>query len=646
MKSRKLRLAVGLAAAVIAAVQGVPGSARTLEAWDAVHGPEGGYVAALAADPRHPETLYAGALWGGWYRSTNGGDSWQRLSIDTKAAVRGALLVDPRRAGTVYLGSGSGIFKSTNGGRTWRNASVGLFRHDNAEARGWRLGEGWVTKLVFAPGSSRVIYAATYGGLFETRNAGRSWLPVQTRIRFLSSVAVDPRHPHVLYIATLYTPKAKAHVFKTTNEGGTWQPLGFADRAVTALFVDPRRSDSVFAAADDGVYRSGDAGRSWVRVLARPTGALTFVPESGLLYAGTAEGLYATRDGGATWARARPELEPAMAVGPVAVAGEEGTLFAATDDGIYRKRGAEPWTAANRGLTATSVGMIAADGNVYAGVAGAGVFRSVDGAHTWQAANDGLTSRGVSALGVDRHNGVVYLGTWDYGVFGSDERGARWRPTTLKTANIRSIAVAEGNASVVYVAAGVSSGDVATGRLFKSADGGSTWAETSIHQSVVQIAPTSAAIYVGTENGVFKSVDGGETWSEANSGLLDSNDTASMAGTWSLAVAPSDSRVLYVVTNKGFFRSFDAARSWQPRTFEFRGKRVQRVIVDPENSAVVYGATDTGRVVRSTDGGGTWSLFDHGLDGHDIGAFTIDGGTLYAGQIGGGVAAVTLDSGT
>ena len=97
-----------------------PTAAETLQlnTWIS-HGPEGGIILALAVDPLTPTTLYAGASFGGVYKSTDSGGTW----ILVKGGVNAhSLAVDPQTPSTIYAGTWNGLFKSVDAGATWQAA--------------------------------------------------------------------------------------------------------------------------------------------------------------------------------------------------------------------------------------------------------------------------------------------------------------------------------------------------------------------------------------------------------------------------------------------------------------------------------------------------------------------------------------------
>lgn len=116
---------------------------------------------------------------------------------------------------------------------------------------------------------------------------------------------------------------------------------------------------------------------------------------------------------------------------------------------------------------------------VYAGTAGAGVYRSLDGGTSWDAVNTGITHFDVTALVIASDGSALYAGT-------------------------------------------------RTGGVFKSTDGGASWTAMNDgldpHILSLEIAPTGdETLFAGVDGGggVYKSIDGGVTWVAANDGLPD-----------------------------------------------------------------------------------------------------------------------------
>jgi len=171
------------------------------------------------------------------------------------------------------------------------------------------------------------------------------------------------------------------------------------------------------------------------------------------------------------------------------------------------------------------------------------------------------------------------------------------------------IAVDPSSPSTIYAAV--------DGTVLKTTDGGGHWADLAVSvlypvNSLVIDPSSPATIYfAGGEPWdygdfpVYKSIDGGAHWAaEFN-----------YEPTSVLAIAPSSSSTLYAGENYDVFKSIDGGLSWT-MTSRLPGYYVPALVVDPTNADVVYVARDvetpsvvggqTGKIFKSTDGGGQW----------------------------------------
>ncbi len=197
---------------------------------------------------------------------------------------------------------------------------------------------------------------------------------------------------------------------------------------------------------------------------------------------------------------------------------------------------------------------------------------------------------------------TIYAAAATGGVFKSTNLGQNWEPIfdDQPFLSIGDIAIAPSNPDVIYVGTGEANGghnNYAGGGLFRSEDGGESWAfrglaETiSIGRVVVHpddpnrlwVAGVGSYFAPNPERGVFQSTDGGLTWSNT----LFVNDST---GVVDIAMKPDDPDVLFATT-------------WQ---------RVRRV-----TGSFLYGRGSA--VYRSQDAGATWELLgpDRGLPDPD-----------------------------
>ena len=158
-----------------------------------------------------------------------------------------------------------------------------------SDAPRWRLlgpfRGGWATMVEGVPSQPDTVYfGAAGGGLWRTRNAGRTWNPLfdQGPASSVGALAVAPSDPRTLYVGTgqpepRYDVAAGLGVYRSTDGGATWASAGLqSTRYIGRIWVDPRNAQTVLVGAqgrffgpspDRGVYRTTDGGRSWAQTL-------------------------------------------------------------------------------------------------------------------------------------------------------------------------------------------------------------------------------------------------------------------------------------------------------------------------------------------------------------------------------------------
>jgi len=80
-------------------------------------GPEGGRIFTLAIDLSTPTTVYAGTLYGGVYKSNDGGESWEQKTNGLGQQIVYTIAINPISSQTLYVGTEeNGVFKSVDRG--------------------------------------------------------------------------------------------------------------------------------------------------------------------------------------------------------------------------------------------------------------------------------------------------------------------------------------------------------------------------------------------------------------------------------------------------------------------------------------------------------------------------------------------------
>ncbi len=268
-------------------------------------------IAMIDVDPRDPNRLFVAALghpYGpngerGVFRSTDGGQSFQRVLYKDEYTSANDVRIDPSDPNTVYAalwkqqqsfiegggfgGVGGGVYKSTDGGTTWQPINDGLPPVIEAN-------------LAIAPGNTRVLYTAVAGdtsakpsqqgatgtvNLYKTTDGGQHWQRVDHdssgtdprpmgRIGGgdLPTLAVDGSNENVVYSASV--------VFWRTEDGGrTWSAVRGSPGGddYQKPWVNPTNPNILLVVSDQGGVVSANRGESWSNWYTQPTAAMYHV---------------------------------------------------------------------------------------------------------------------------------------------------------------------------------------------------------------------------------------------------------------------------------------------------------------------------------------------------------------------------------
>src|SRR5437879_3963679 len=123
-------------------------------------GPGLATVARVMPAPSNAALIYAVTTGGSIVKSTDGGGSWRESNEGLPAFSISEFLIKPGAAETLFVAIGSDIFMSTDAADHW--TKVGTIKGVA------------ITTMAFEPASG-VLYAGTRGGLFVSRDNGRTW---------------------------------------------------------------------------------------------------------------------------------------------------------------------------------------------------------------------------------------------------------------------------------------------------------------------------------------------------------------------------------------------------------------------------------------------------------------------------------------
>lgn len=602
-------------------------------AWTRV-GPDTGLVAVLAAAPSSPSTVYAGLTVGGVFRSQDGGVTWSfagaGLNLDSMIV---SLVVDARRPDTLWVATRQGIYRSVNGSASWDLLLTGL------------------TNAIVQEPRSGALYAAMWSSpVLRSLDGGASWQQLSASPRNVFTLAIDPSHPQTLYAG------GPSGVAESVNGGAKWFSLsrGLPDFSISRIVVDPLSPRRLYASTTNGVrglfeslFRSDDAGQHWSladsSVLSGFISSLAIQPgKKGTVWVVAGGDLFRSLDQGRTWTPAEEGLPPGKVL---TVLPGASTLLAGTLSGVFRSgdQGAS-WSRSSLGLQAAPISGLALDPlqpqRLWAAVTNGEVYRTATAGRRWGLLT-GAPSSGIvnGPLVADpNHSGTAYLGLLG-GIARTGDAGNHWTTgSPLACLVPHRIAVDPLSSSVIYTTGGFSDTGCEDGpnacAMFRSDDSGQSW--TCIRNGLPEgeiLAPDPfqpSRVYTlvnrGLDDDVYVSPDRGSSWS-----LL-------AAGVDLRFLVPDPHRPGTLWGGEGksiLLRSDDGGHTWTPAADGIpRSTLLLALAFDPTDPDVLYAGTVQQGVFKSSDGGLTWAPLGTGLKGFNVRFLVVDPQhpeTLYAG---------------
>ena len=634
----------------------------------------GGTISHVIYDPWDPTylTLYASAERVGFYKSTDGGASWQRIFSDNGM---GKIYPDPTAPNRLYADrEDEGLFRSNDGGLTWKSIFI------PGEVDGFQRPYVAPDGTLYAAFQRKNVDTA----LRRSTNAGATWQrvnpPAEEAANFgVKALAFHPTNANFFYAGTL-----DGKVYKTTDGAQNWQLLGSPATEcaeINSLVLHPTNPDVFFAVCGGNqghIYRYDTL--IWTQLdLTHGDGVhyplsnnnaidLYINPDNPLQMRVAAwRGGYSV-DGGATWIESGPFSREtlSMAVHPT----EFGTVFYGGNPGLFKTtNNGLHWTLEVQGIdgvVAHHMAVDAFDPRLVYITNDNDLYRSIDGAQSWQRLGDGLW--GPVAVDPVQPNMVYqihYAGlrrSYDQGDTFDIlplPRPAGFEDENRYTIRYDSLVLAPpilGETTPVMIVTGSIEDStilqypqsLTTGVIWRSLDRGDTWqvAQVAAGFSGVKTAvfdPQAPHIwYAGAAEWVagasfmrvLFSNDSGQTW-EVLPGFGDLPGEAIE----DMAVNPITAQVL-AAYGSGLRASADLGQSWSPRRSPSmgRGTYFTELIYTPGPSPYLYAASSRG-LFRSGDDTRTWQWFARGLGRNYIGAVDLASqgslNTLYLSTSGG-----------
>ncbi|WP_350289358.1 glycosyl hydrolase [uncultured Croceitalea sp.] len=549
------------------------------------------HISRIIIHPTNPDIVYVaaqGQLYGpnkerGIYKSTDGGKTWKNtlfvneltgaaeLSMDANyPEIMYAAMWEHQRKPNIVIsgGEGSGLYKSIDAGETWTEMTEGLPEEKGKMA------------ISVSPANSNKVYALIEsdsnkdkGGLFVSKNAGKSWSMVSgdnrlvQRAWYYIEVFTDPKDEDIVYVLS-------APALRSLDGGKNWERISGTHGDFHDLWINPKNSLNMVIANDGGAAVTFDFGKTWSSQVNMPTGQFYRINTDNLypynIYAGQQDyssAMVASMSpgrGGITMSDFSPSA-----------GGESAFLAFDPDNPRYVMGGSYLGTIDVLDMESKASTKVMAAPIQYLGreardmkylynwnaptlrsqheentfYHGAQLLlRTRDMGVTWEEMSPDLT-RDIDAkqgngggpytneaVGAENYGtlayvlespheaGVFYTGSDDGYVHITRDNGESWQnitPKNLGETLVNAIEVSPHDKGTVYIATTKYKFNDHTPALYKSTDYGKTWVNISsgipygaFTRVIREDINRKNLLYAGTEKGLYLSWNGGQSWKQ------------------------------------------------------------------------------------------------------------------------------------
>jgi len=247
-----------------------------------------GRIVDIAVNPLNKSEYYLAAAYGGVWKTSNGGTTYQPIFDSYGTQSIGCLALDPKNPNILWVGTGennvyldpnmpgtmyaafhqrrrhewtylgggpeSALYKSTDNGKSWRKLAGGLPSGE--------LGRITIATTTKAGQMYAMVEAEEgKGGIFISYDYGESWSkqnPFFTAGNYYQEIFVDPTNPNRLFCMDAY--------MKVSDDAGkTLRNAGEGNKHVDnhVIWIDPAQSSHWLVGCDGGLYETFDNAQHW-----------------------------------------------------------------------------------------------------------------------------------------------------------------------------------------------------------------------------------------------------------------------------------------------------------------------------------------------------------------------------------------------
>ena len=508
----------------------------------------------------------------GVYRTIDGGKTWDKVLYKDENTGAIQVTIDPNNPNIVYAdmwagrqgpwengawnGSESGLYKSTDGGNTWKKLTAGL-----------PTTEQGLTRIGFcvAPSNSNRLYATVdagkYGGIYRSDDAGESWRLIDADARLwgrgtdFAEVKADPKNADIVYSANVVT-------WKSVDGGKTWAAFRGAPGGddYHRIWINPNDPAIILIASDQGAIITVNGGETFSSWYNQPTAQFYHVSTDNSfpynVYSGQQEsgsvGIASRGNDGqitfADWHPVGAEEYGYVVADPLDNNIVYGGKITRHDKRTGQTQNISPETVRNgkvRFIRTAPVLFNPIDKKTlyYAGNI---LFKTRDGGNSWQTISPDLSRESwdiPASIGIYTkedmktmpRRGVIYtvapsyidtntiwVGTDDGLIHLTKNGGKTWTnvtpPAVTSWSKVSLMDASHTDVNTAYAAVNRIRLDDMQPHIYKTSDGGKTWKEivNGLPKDPINVVKEDplrkGLLFAGSERAVYVSFDDGENW--------------------------------------------------------------------------------------------------------------------------------------
>ena len=588
-----------------------------------------GRIEDFYVDANNPNKIYLASRSGGFWKSLDGGQSWQGGTTDFMfASGVNAIAVNPTNSDHVLINiqnsndnNSHGVFESFNGGDSWNATNF-----NPTEVGYGGLGSNFkIFTIAFHPTIPNLIFIGTSKGIYRSTNNLSSWSNLFPSGE-ISSIAFHPTDPTMIYILDTYSANSvRNYVYRSINYGVSYslseQIMGNAN-AAGKIAITPDCSNCVYFASENGVWKSTNTAQNFT-FLSNPSEAfdgfaVSDVDESFMIYGyvdimhsidngvnfvktswwslGSAEhgsGDFNQRYGGSN-NYIHADLRVAKSINGIFYVGTDGLFAKSEDNGLT-------WTHLSSGLGIRE--------NYKLGASQSNHYRSISGSQ-----DNGTSIRQkdqwIEFYGADGMECLIHPLNYDW-MLGSVQYGGRRR--TLDGGQTQS---------------GVSPAG-------QSGSGNGGW------EAPLAYDPNHQMRIYNFSDSVYVSENFGSTWAYRGA-------PNSFTGTINqAAIAENNSNIIVISKGSAIEKSINAGATFTSIKNNLPNYTIEDIAFHPKNDNIILVCyaryqNDNSKVYITYNGGGNWTNITYNLGNMPVQSVVVDHSANFNIYLGGEIGVYTM----